>query len=426
MKILLIGSGGREHSLALALSKSRHHVELFIAPGNPGTSQLGKNIPIQVDQINELLAFAQQEAIDLTVVGPELPLALGIVDQFQAHHLKIIGPTADGARIESSKAWAKAFYKRHHIPSAAFEIFTDFDAALTYLRSRNTYPIVLKADGLAAGKGVTVAQHFDEAKFALEDCFIKNVFANAGKTVVIEDFLKGQEASVLAFTDGKTVIPMVAAQDHKAIFDNDQGPNTGGMGAYAPAPIVTPDVAKRVYDDILLPVVAGFQKENISYQGILYAGLMIDNGIPSVVEFNARFGDPETQVVLPLLNTDLVDIFIAITEQKLGSIQLEWKDQSAVCVVLAAQGYPGPYVTKVPIQLDLSSHPNVQVIHAGTAFDQNGQLVTNGGRVFGVVGIDSELNIAQTKAYDAIKQIHFSNQYFRKDIAQKALTAHIG
>lgn len=421
MKVLLIGSGGREHSLALKISQSPQLTQLYIAPGNPGTAAIGQNIDLKVNDIDGLIQFAKSNQIDLTVVGPELPLALGIVDRFTAESLKIIGPSAQGAQLESSKSWSKMMMKKYHIPTADYQVFSDYDTAISYIRTKK-FPFVLKADGLAQGKGVTVAQSFEEAESALKNCFINTIFADAGKTVVIEDFLIGEEASVLAFTDGKTIIPMIAAQDHKTIFDHDQGPNTGGMGAYAPAPIVTPDVSQKVYDQILKPLIAGLRKENIAYQGILYAGLMINNGIPSVVEFNVRFGDPETQAVLPLLETDILDIFKAIATQTLDKHPIQWKTGSAVCVVLASKGYPGAYPNGVPIQIDpaLATASDIQIIHAGTQI-KDGQLITNGGRVLGVVGMDQTLSTAIQKAYSAIPKITFETQYCRSDIGKKGL-----
>jgi phosphoribosylamine--glycine ligase len=419
MKVLLIGSGGREHSLAVKLSQSAKLTKLFIAPGNPGTT----NVPLKINDLLGLLTFAQQNQIDLTVVGPEAPLAMGIVDLFTQNHLAIIGPTQAGAQLESSKSWAKNFYKKYAIPSAGYEVFSDYESAVAYLQTKNTYPIVIKADGLAAGKGVTVAQDAKQAQQALADCFLAKVFAQAGNTVVIEGFLKGQEASVLAFTDGKTILPMIAAQDHKAIYDNDLGPNTGGMGAYAPARIVTEQVSKQVYTDILQPLLKGFQAEGITYQGILYAGLMIDEGKPSVVEFNVRFGDPETQVVLPLLQNDLLEIFMAIATKRLDTITLKWHAAAAVCVVLAAPGYPAEYQTNLPISITpaATTTPNVQIIHAGTKLDSTNHLVSSGGRIFGIVGIAPQLQAAIQTAYQAIPQVTYTGKYFRTDIGKKGI-----
>lgn len=423
MKVLLIGSGGREHSLALKISQSTQLTQLFIAPGNPGTALCGENVPIKADDIPALLRFSQEQSIDLVMVGPEMPLAKGIVDVFEQHHIPIIGPTKAGAQLESSKGWAKNLMLKYGIPTADYRIFSELTSARNYLLQKNTYPIVLKADGLAAGKGVTVAASFEEAMKALEDCFVKGVFLEAGNQVVIEDFLVGEEASILAFTDGDTVLPMIAAQDHKAVFDGDKGPNTGGMGAYAPAPLVTDAILADVITHIFLPLVQGLKAEGILYKGILYAGLMIHQNQARVVEFNVRFGDPETQVVLPLLENDLLDIFRAIVERKLSRISLRWKPASAVCVILASDGYPGVYENGVPIEIgsDLKKLNDIQVIHAGTMLDQNQQLVTHGGRVLGVVGVNHDLKSAIQLVYSAIPLIQFRTKYFRNDIGKKAL-----
>ena len=423
MKVLLIGSGGREHSLALKLADSPKLTQLFIAPGNPGTAQVGENIPIKVSEIDKLVTFAKKEKVDLTFVGPEQPLVDGIVDEFEKQGLVIIGPSKKGAQLEGSKKWAKDFYKKYEIPTASYNVFSDYTAAINYLAEKNIYPIVIKADGLAAGKGVTIDSSFKQASASLTACFIDEVFAEAGKTVVIEKFLQGEEASILAFTDGETVLPMVAAQDHKAIYDGDKGPNTGGMGAYSPAPIVTKEVEKKVYEKIFLPMLEGFKKEGIVYKGILYAGLMIKDGEPSVVEFNVRFGDPETQVVLPRMKNDLLDILVAIKENDLKRIVLEWKEETAVCVVLASGGYPGKYEKGKSIT-GLSFFENeadMQVIQAGTREDEQGNILTNGGRVLGAVGLDQDLRKAIDKAYVGVDKIEFEGKYCRKDIGFKAL-----
>ncbi|MBT3260977.1 phosphoribosylamine--glycine ligase [bacterium] len=423
MKVLLIGSGGREHSLALKLADSPKLTQLFIAPGNPGTAQVGENIPIKVSEIDKLVTFAKKEKVDLTFVGPEQPLVDGIVDEFEKQGLVIIGPSKKGAQLEGSKKWAKDFYKKYEIPTASYEVLSDYPSAINYLEEKNTYPIVIKADGLAAGKGVTIDSSFAQASASLTACFIDEVFAEAGKTVVIEEFLQGEEASILAFTDGETVLPMVAAQDHKAIYDGDKGPNTGGMGAYSPAPVVTKEVEKKVYEKIFLPMLEGFKKEGIVYKGILYAGLMIKDGEPSVVEFNVRFGDPETQVVLPRMKNDLLDILVAIKENDLKRIVLEWKEETAVCVVLASGGYPGKYEKGKSIT-GLSFFENeadIQVIQAGTREDEQGNILTNGGRVLGAVGLDQDLRKAIDKAYVGVDKIEFEGKYCRKDIGFKAL-----
>ncbi len=424
MNVLLIGSGGREHALALKIVESPKLTQLYTAPGNPGTAQCGQNVPISDSDLPGLLKFAKENHIDLTIVGPELPLVNGIVDLFESEGLKIVGPSKAAAQLEGSKKWAKAMMKRCHIPTATYEDFTEFEPALAYISSQNTYPIVIKADGLAAGKGVTVAQTFEEAKEALENCFLKDQFGSAGKIVVIESFLKGQEASILAFSDGETILPMAAAQDHKAIFDGDKGPNTGGMGSYSPTPLVTPDIEQVVLDTVLKPLIAGMKQAGTPFKGIVFAGLMIDEGKPFVVEFNARFGDPETQVVLPRLTNDILDIFEAVVTGTLHEKTLHWSQQSAVCVVLASGGYPGDYekgfpISGLPVQID-----NVHVVHAGTKQNDQGQIVTQGGRVLGVVATSDQLTTAISLAYEGVSHIQFQGKYHRTDIAQKALRLH--
>jgi phosphoribosylamine--glycine ligase len=424
MNVLLIGSGGREHAIAHALATSEKCSALFIAPGNPGTFQCGENVPINGNDIDGLVAFAKENTIDMTFVGPEQPLALGIVDAFNLHGLRIVGPNKAAAQLEGSKAWAKAKYDAYGIPTAHYQAFTAYDAALDYVKERASYPIVIKADGLAAGKGVTIAQSLDEAKQALHDCFVDQIFKDAGNCVVIEDFLQGEEASIFAFTDGKTVVPMVSAQDHKAIFDGDKGPNTGGMGAYSPAPVVTDAVVDKVMARVFTPLIEGFQRDGITYKGVLYAGLMItDAGDPYVVEFNIRFGDPETQIVLPKLDTDFLDILIAIDEERLDQIELQWKPLFSVCVVMAAKGYPGNYESGHPITgIHDSSDANSYVFHAGSRQTPKGEFETSGGRVLTVCGEGETLKAAIDSAYERCKRIHFDGAYYRTDIGQKGLT----
>ncbi len=422
MKILIIGSGGREHAIAKALSKSPHLPTLFVAPGNAGTAQIAQNVPIKDADCAALLTFAKDESIDLTIVGPEGPLVLGLVDLFEAEGLKIVGPNKVAAQLEGSKDWAKSKMKAYGIPTARYETFTHYDTCIAYISKRNTYPIVVKADGLAAGKGVTVAQTFKEAEEALRDCFLDDKFSGAGLQVVIEDFLKGQEASMFAFTDGKTILPMMPAQDHKAVFDGDRGPNTGGMGAYAPAPLVTKKIQEAVLERVFKPLIAGFRSEGILYKGIVYAGLMIDEGELSIVEFNARFGDPETQIVLPLLKTDLVDIFFALSEERLDTVSLDWHDHSAVCVVMASGGYPGSYSKGAHISGTYAAEAleGVQVVLAGVQ-EKEGDLLTSGGRVLAVVGQSESLKDAIDKAYTGVSKIFFDGAYNRTDIGAKGL-----
>lgn len=423
MKILLIGSGGREHSLALKIAESPLLEKIYIAPGNPGTANIGENIPIKINEYEKLIAFVKEKKIDLTFVGPELPLTDGITDLFQKENLAVIGPNKAGAQLESSKEWAKNLLKKYQIPTANFVVFQDYDRAANYIKEKNTFPIVIKANGLAQGKGVTVAQNFAEADEALKKAMLEKVFQEAGSKVVIEGFLEGYEVSILAFTDGQTILPLAPAQDHKAIFDHDLGPNTGGMGAYSPVKSVDKELNQKITNKILKPSIEALKNEGINYKGVLYAGLMIKDNEPYVIEFNVRFGDPETQVILPRLKTDLLEIFMAIKNNDLKSIDLQWKPTAAVTVVLAAEGYPGKYETGKNITISPSFYqdPNLQLIHAGTAFDYAKNLVTNGGRVLNVVGLGADLKAAIAKAYQGIDLVHFENMYYRKDIGQKGL-----
>jgi len=421
LKILVIGSGGREHAIVRRLSQDSVKHTLYCAPGNPGTAQLASNVPLSETQINELIQFAKSEKIDITLVGPEGPLVAGIVDAFEAKGLAIVGPSKQGAQLEGSKAWSKHLMKKYGIPSASFEVFTHYELALTYVRNAS-FPLVIKADGLAAGKGVVVAQVLVEAEQALKACFIDAVFADAGKQVVIESFLKGEEASILAFTDGNVIVPMVAAQDHKAIFDDDKGPNTGGMGAYSPVPLVTPAIEKKVLDTVLNPLLKAFQTEGIRYKGIVYAGLMIDGDEVNVVEFNARFGDPETQVVLPRLKTDFASILQAIVNGNLAQLDIVWHDQATVCVVVASGGYPGTFEKDKVISglEEVKKLPSTHVIYAGTR-SLNAHILSSGGRVLGLVGEGPTLEEAIAEAYKGVALVSFENAYFRTDIGQKAL-----
>ena len=354
-------------------------------------------------------------------MGPEDPLVLGIVDTFESNGLKIVGPSAAAAQLEGSKEWSKDKMIKYGIPTASFSSFSNYSEACAYIKKKNTYPIVIKADGLAAGKGVTVATNEAMALDAIKDCLLDKKFHSAGASVVIEDFLKGEEASIFAFTDGETVIPMVPAQDHKAIFDGDKGPNTGGMGAYSPTPIATKDIEIKVMEQVFIPLIKGLKKDGVKYKGIIYAGLMIENNNIAIVEFNARFGDPETQVVLPQLKTDILDIFEAITSETLHKINVEWKNTPTVCVVMASEGYPNDYSTGYEINgiKDADSLENTNVIHAGTMINDE-KLVTNGGRVLAVVGQSETLEKAIESAYKGIKKITFKNAYYRNDIGQKA------
>lgn len=421
MKILIIGSGGREHAIGLKLASSRHTPTLFFAPGNAGTDDLGTNIALKDTDLDGLLTFAKENQIDLTVVGPEQPLVDGIVDLFESENCKIVGPSKAGAQLEGSKDWAKQMMQRAGIPTARFETFTDYSSSSEYILSRNTYPIVIKADGLAAGKGVTVAQSESEALEALKDCFESEKFGQAGLQVVIEDFLKGQEASIFAFTDGKTIVPMIPAQDHKAAYDGDTGPNTGGMGSYAPAPIATQAIQETTYKTVFTPLLEQFQKEGISYKGIVYAGLMIDtDNSVNIVEFNVRFGDPETQIVLPQLETDLIDVFLAMCDQRLADIDITWSNTPSVCVVMASKGYPNAY--EKGKQITSSALPaNGSIVYAGAQKNEQGHYLTSGGRVLVAIGQGETLQDAVNTAYQTVDCIQFDGAFYRTDIAHKAL-----
>ena len=420
MKILLIGGGGREHALAWKLAQSPRVEKLYCAPGNPGIAAVAECVNIDVSDNEALGQFALKHDIGLTVVGPELPLTNGLVDHFAALNLKAFGPSRRAAQLEGSKAFAKEIMHKYNIPTAASAAFTEADKAIAYIKEQGA-PIVVKADGLAAGKGVVVAMTVAEAVAAVDMMMNEKAFGSAGNLVVIEEYLDGEEASLLAFTDGSTVVPMVAAQDHKRIFDNDQGPNTGGMGTYAPAPVVTEAVRERVTREVLQPVIDGMRQEGIVYKGCLYAGLMITAQGPKVIEFNARFGDPETQVVLPLLDGDLVDIMEACVDERLAGQNIKWKDRAAVCVVLAAGGYPGHYHTGDTITgIAAAEAQDAVVFHAGTG-SKDGYIVTNGGRVLGVTAIDKDIRAAVDKVYRAVPAIKFAGLQYRKDIAGRAL-----
>ena len=421
MKILIIGSGGREHALVWKIAQSPLVTKVYCAPGNPGTALLAENVDLKVDDLDGLLSFAQREAIDLTVVGPELPLSLGIVDHFEAAGLLIFGARQNAAIIEASKAFSKDLMRKYDVPTAFYEVFTEVEPALAFI-ARHGAPIVVKADGLAAGKGVIVARTVEEASAAVIDMLSGNAFGSAGSRVVIEEFLEGEEASFLAFTDGKNIIPLASAQDHKPVFDDDQGPNTGGMGAYSPAPVVTPDVHQQAMGLVMRRTVDGMAAEGRPYRGVLYAGLMIKDGRVKTLEFNARFGDPECQPLLMRLKSDLVPVLIACARGDLSGVELEWHDQAAVCVVMASGGYPGDFEKGLPISgLDAAAKiDDLVVFHAGTA-EQGGRIVNSGGRVLGVTGRGPTVAAAIAKAYEGVKAIAWNGVHYRTDIGRKAL-----
>ncbi|MDN5322824.1 MAG: phosphoribosylamine---glycine ligase [Clostridia bacterium] len=419
MRVLVVGGGGREHALVWKISQSPRVKEIYCAPGNAGIGELARCINIPAENIDELVEFALKNKIDLTVVGPEVPLTLGIVDKFLANGLKVFGPTQRAAEIEGSKAFSKELMAKYQIPTAKYQVFTGVQQAKDFIKELGV-PCVVKADGLAAGKGVMVCFTLEEALKAVDDILIENKFGKAGSKVVVEEFLEGQEVSMLAFTDGKTVIPMVSAQDHKRAFDNDQGPNTGGMGAYSPAPVYTTQIHETVEKDILRATIDAMGGEGRPFKGVLYAGLMLTENGPKVLEFNARFGDPETQVVLPRLKTDIVDIMEAVVAGELDKINVEWYEEAAVCVVMASGGYPEGY-EKGKVITGLEKVPeDVLVFHAGTKKDK-GQIVTNGGRVLGVTALGKDLQGAINKAYQGVEKIDFAGMHYRKDIGAKAL-----
>lgn len=419
MRVLVVGGGGREHALIWKLKQSPRVKEIFCAPGNAGIASLATCVNIDAADIPGLLTFAKDRGIDLTMVGPEAPLCAGIVNRFLEAGLKIFGPSKAAAEIEGSKVVAKDIMAKYGIPTAKYAAFTKPEDAVAYI-NQNGAPCVVKADGLAAGKGVIVATDKETALAAVRSIMIDRDFGGAGDCLVVEECLVGEEVSILAFTDGVNVIPMVSSQDHKRIFDNDQGPNTGGMGAYAPAPVYTPAVHRQAMDEIIIPMIRALDAEGRTYRGVIYAGLMITSQGPKVLEFNARFGDPETQPVLTLLETDLVDIVDAILENRLDSIEIKWKKQSSVCVVLASGGYPGPYEKgKVIKGLDLVP-ADVMVFHAGTAI-KNGEVVTAGGRVLGVTAVGPDILSAIKSAYRAIEKISFDGMQYRKDIGYRAI-----
>ena len=423
MQVLIIGSGGREHALAWKVAQSPRVVRVFVAPGNAGTARETKcqNVAINAEDVEGLLKFAQDNLVDLTIVGPEAPLVLGVVDRFQAEGLRIFGPVQKGAQLEGSKAFAKDFLARHKIPTAAYGNFTDIAAAEAFIHEHGA-PIVVKADGLAAGKGVIIAQTVDEACSAVRDMLAGNAFGEAGHRVVVEEFLDGEEASFIVMADGEHVLALATSQDHKRVGDGDTGPNTGGMGAYSPAPVVTPELHERVMREVIRPTIRGMKAEGVPYTGFLYAGLMINkDGIPKVLEFNCRFGDPETQPVMLRLQSDLVSLVEAALDGELDAIEAEWDPRPSLGVVMAAGGYPGSYNKGDVIEgLPASDESDRKVFHAGTTL-KDGHVVTNGGRVLCVTALGTTVSEAQSRAYETVKQIRWNGAQYRTDIGYRAI-----
>jgi phosphoribosylamine--glycine ligase len=421
MKVLVVGSGGREHALCWKIRQSPLVEAVFCAPGNAGISKHAECVNIKATDIENLIRFVKAEGIELTVVGPELPLALGIVDRFTEEKLRIFGPTRLAAEIESSKVFAKNLMRKYKIPTAFFSTFYSFEDAVRWVKEVKP-PLVVKADGLAAGKGAVVCHTEEEAIEVLDAMMRGGIFGDAGSRVVIEEFLEGEEASFFAFTDGEAIVPLETSQDHKALLDGDQGPNTGGMGAYSPAPVVTPEVYKKIMDQIVVPTINALREEGRRYKGVLYVGLMIKDGEPKVLEFNSRFGDPEAQVLITRMKSDIVPVLNAVVDERLSEEIVEWKNEASVCVVMASRGYPGDCKKGIEIKglENLEAMENVFVFHSGTAFS-NGKIVTDGGRVLSVTALGKTIPEAIYLAYSAVSKIDDGSLYYRKDIGKKAL-----
>ena len=414
MKVLVVGSGGREHAIAYALKKSQKVDEIYAIPGNPGIAQIGTCYNIKVEDLEGILKFVEDNKIDFTVIGPEVPLCLGLADLLEDNGHKVFGPRKASATLEGSKAFSKDFMKKYNIPTAAFKEVHSYDEAVKALEEFS-YPVVVKADGLAAGKGVVICSNFDEANEALKSMMIDGALNNAGKCVVLEEFLTGFECSLLCFVDGDTIVPMVYAKDHKQIYDGNVGPNTGGMGTVSPNPFMPNNIDEVLKTDILDPILKGFKDANLDYRGVLFIGLMIEKGKAKVLEFNVRFGDPETQVILLRLDSDLFDVMYATSQKKLNQVDIKWKDEYALCLVLASSGYPNSYEKgKVITGLDEVSE-DVVIFHAGTSIKDN-KIVTSGGRVLNICALGSSLEDVRKKAYDVANQINFDGKYYRKDI----------
>lgn len=419
MKVLVVGSGGREHTICWKLAQSPKVDKIYCAPGNAGIGEIAELVPIGAMELDKLVDFAKENAIDLTVIGMDDPLVAGVVDKFEATGLRVFGPRANAAIIEGSKAFSKELMKKYNIPTAAYETFEDYDKALEYVKS-GSFPVVLKADGLALGKGVLICKTLEEAQEGLNTLMVDKKFGASGSKVVIEEFLTGPEVSVLSFCDGNTVVPMVSAQDHKRAYDNDEGLNTGGMGTFSPSRIYTEDIAAECMETIFKPTVAALNAEGRQFKGIIYFGLMLTSKGPKVIEYNARFGDPETQVILPRLKSDLCEIFEACIDGTLDKLNVEWYDNAACCVVLASGGYPESYTKGYEIKgLDEAKKAeNITVFHAGTAI-KDGKFVTNGGRVLGITGVGKDLDEAIKIAYEGVKIVTFENVHYRHDIGIK-------
>ncbi|MFH1586841.1 MAG: phosphoribosylamine--glycine ligase [Candidatus Diapherotrites archaeon] len=421
MRVLVIGSGGREHTLVWKIAQSKQVEKIYCAPGNAGIAELAELVPISVDELEKLAEFAQENKVDLTVVGPEAPLCAGIVDVFESKGLKVFGPSKSAARLEGSKIFSKELMKKYGISTAEFEVFDNADDAKKYLDEKGA-PIVVKADGLAAGKGVIICKTKEEAMDAVDEIMVEKRFGGAGDKLIVEEMLEGEEASILAFSDGKNVQLMPSSQDHKRIFDNDEGPNTGGMGAYSPAPVITKEMEERALNAVMIPTVKAMEAEGAPYKGVLYAGLMISGDVINVIEFNVRFGDPEAQAVLPRLDSDLIVAIDACVDGTLADEKIIWSENPATCVVMASGGYPGKYEKGIEIfgLEEANALEGVTVFHAGTK-SENEKIVTNGGRVLGVTATGSSVKESIERAYEAVSKINFEGAQYRKDIGRKAL-----
>ncbi|MGF1804463.1 phosphoribosylamine--glycine ligase [Aliivibrio sifiae] len=427
MNVLIIGAGGREHALGWKAAQNPNVETVFIAPGNAGTALEPKleNVAIDVEDITALVAFAKEKEIELTIVGPEGPLVIGVVDAFREAGLPIFGPTKAAAQLEGSKAFTKDFLARHDIPTGYYANFTEIEPALAYVREQGA-PIVVKADGLAAGKGVIVAMTLEEAEDAIKDMLSGNVFGDAGSRVVIEEFLEGEEASFIVMVDGASVLPMATSQDHKRVGDKDTGPNTGGMGAYSPAPVVTPEIHNRILEEVIYPTVRGMDAEGAPYTGFLYAGLMIDaDGTPKVIEYNCRFGDPETQPIMMRMESDLVELCLMAIDEKLDEAESKWDPRASIGVVLAAGGYPGDYAKGDVIALPTAEVEGQKVFHAGTTNNATGEVITNGGRVLCATALGNTVSEAQERAYELTKQVSWNGMFHRNDIGYRAIAREL-